>query len=200
MGLKEDFQELTPAKCLVVGFVLCVVYYFVMYNKGEDIVSASSNVEAEITEVKKRLNDVQEALNDKAAFEKKVVEFTRELEELLRFFPTNLNMNEMQKELTEKLKVTENKLVRIQEVETKSRFPGYSENGIEIETVGGFHEIMAFLSAITKMSRVVDFRSMELDAENSTDELSMIKFRLRLSVFAQEKKVKVEEKPAEAAQ
>lgn len=200
MGIKEDFQELTPVKCLVVGFVLCVVYYFVFYNKGEDIVAATSNVESEITEVKKRLNDVQEALNDKAAFEKKVVEFTRELEELLRFFPTNLNMNDMQKELTEKLKITENKLVRIQEVEIKSRFPGYTENGIEIETIGGFHEIMGFLSAITKMSRVVDFRSMDLDAQNSTDELSMIKFRLRLSIFAQEKKVKVEEKPPEAAQ
>lgn len=199
MGIKEDFQDLTPAKCLVVGFILCVVYYFVFYNKGEDIVSSAGVVQEEITAVQKRLSDVQEALNNQAEFEKKVVEFSRELEELLKFFPTNLNMNEMQKELTEKLRVTENKLIRIQEVDVQSRFAGYKENGVEIETIGGFHEIMAFLSAITKMSRVVDFRSMDLDAQNPTDELSMIKFKIKLSIFAQEK-VKKEDKPPEAPQ
>lgn len=198
MGIKEDFQDLTPAKCLVVGFVLCIVYYFVFYNKGEDIIASTGVVQEEINGVQKRLADVQEALNNQSEFEKKVVEFTKELEELLKFFPTNLNMNEMQKELTEKLRITDNKLIRIQEVEVQTRFVGYKENGVEIETIGGFHEIMGFLSAITKMSRVVDFRSMELDAQNPTDELSMIKFRLKLSIFAQEK-VKKEDKPPEAA-
>lgn len=195
MGIKEDFQELTPAKCLVIGFILCVIYYFVFYNKGEDVVNSSNGVQEEIKGYKKRLNAVQEALNNKAAFEQKVVAFTKELEELLKFFPTNLDMNEMQKELTERLKITDNKLVKIHEVESKSRFPGYTEHGVEIDTMGGFHEIMGFLSSITKMNRVVDFRSMQLEAQSPTDEISMIKFKLKLSIFAQEKKDKVQDKP-----
>ena len=200
MGLKEDFQDLTPAKCLVVGFVLCVVYYFVFYNKGEDIVSQAAGVQEEIKGYNARLDAVQQALNNKAEFERKVVAFTKELEDLLRFFPTTLDMNEMQKELTEKLKLTENKLIKITEVDTVSRFKGYTENGVEIETLGGFHEIMAFLSAITKMNRVVDFRAMDLESQNPTDELSMIRFKLKLSIFAQEKIKPVEEKPPGAGQ
>ncbi len=195
MGLKEDFQELTPAKCLVIGFILCVVYYFVFFNKGEDIVASSQAVQEEIKGYKKRLNAVQEALNNKAAFEQKVVAFTKELEELLKFFPANLDVNEMQKEFTERLKATDNRLIRINEVEAKSRFPGYTEHGVEIDTIGGFHEIMGFLSSITRMNRVVDFRSMELESQNPTDEMSMIKFKLKLSIFAQDKKdVKIEDK------
>lgn len=197
MGIKEDFQDLTPAKCLVLGFVLCVVYYFVFYNKGDDILASSGVVQEEINGVQKRMADIEEALNNQAEFEKKVVEFTKELEELLKFFPSNLNLNEMQKEFTEKLRITENKLIRIQEVSVQSRFVGYKEHGIEIEIVGGFHEIMSFLSAITKMSRVVDFLSMELDAQNPTDDLSLVKFRLKMSIFAQEK-VKKENKLPEA--
>ncbi|MCC6137245.1 MAG: type 4a pilus biogenesis protein PilO [Bdellovibrionaceae bacterium] len=200
MGLKEDFQDLTPAKCLVVGFVLCVVYYFVFYNKGEDIVSQASGVQEEISGYNKRLDAIQQALNNKAEFERKVVAFTKELEDLLRFFPTTLDMNEMQKELTEKLKLTENKLIKITEVETVSRFKGYTENGVEIETLGGFHEIMSFLSAITKMNRVVDFRAMDLESQNPTDEFSMIRFKLKLSIFAQEKSKPPEEKPPGAGQ
>lgn len=188
MGLKEDFQDLTPIKCLIIGFVLCVVYYFVFYNKGEDIVTNSMGVQEEIKGYKKRLNAVEEALNNKAAFEQKVVAFTKELEELLKFFPTSLDMNEMQKEFTERLKITGNKLVKINEIETQSRFPGYTEHGVEIDTMGGFHEVMAFLSSITNMNRVVDFRTIELESQNPTDEMSMIKFRLKLSIFAQEKK------------
>lgn len=185
MGIKEDFQELSPAKCLVIGLLICVVYYFVLFDKGEAITSEWNTVQAEIDGFKSRLNAVKNAMSDKSAFEGTIVALTRDLEELLKYFPLVLDMNDIQRDLTDKLKVTDNKLIKINEVETKSRFPGYNEYGVELETLGGFHELMAFLSAITKMNRVVDFRQMELKSENSTDEFSMVKFKITLSVFAQ---------------
>lgn len=187
MGIKEDFESLSPVKALIVGFVLCVVYYFVIFNKGEDIVNSSQSVQQEIDGLNKRLAAVQEALNNKVAFEEQVKAFTKELEELLKFFPNNLDMNDMQKEFTERLTATKNKLIKINDIPMTSRFEGYVENGIELEMLGNYHGIMGFLSEITKMDRVVDFKLMELEAETQTDELSIIKFKLHLAVFAQDK-------------
>ena len=187
MGLKEDFESLTPMKSLLVGFVFCVIYYFVFFNKGEDIITAGQGVQQEIDGLNKRLAAVQEALNNKVSFEEEVKSFTKELEELLKFFPNNLDMNDMQKEFTEKLSSTKNKLIKINDVSIKSRFEGYTENGVEMELIGNYHGIMSLLSEITKLNRVVDFRLMELDADSQTDEFSIIKFKLHLAVFAQDK-------------
>lgn len=189
MGLKEDFEGLTPIKGLIVGFVLCAVYYFLIFNKGEDIVASGQSVQQEIDGLNKRLAAVQEALDNKVSFEEQVKAFTKELEELLKFFPNNLDMNDMQKEFTERLTATKNKLVKINDVSMQSRFEGYTENGVEMELLGNYHGIMSFLSEVTKMNRVVDFRLMELDADTQTDELSVIKFKLHLAVFAQDKTV-----------
>jgi Tfp pilus assembly protein PilO len=187
MGIKEDFQELSPAKCLVIGLLLCVVYYFALFDKGESVVAEAATIQTDIDAVRGRLRAVKNAMNNKVAFEGTVVALTKDLEDLLKFFPLALDMNDIQRDLTDKLKITENKLVKISEVEAKSRFPGYVEYGVELEVLGGFHEIMGFLSAITKMNRVVDVRAMSLRVENANDEFSMITFKITLSVFGQER-------------
>ncbi|MCB9072972.1 MAG: type 4a pilus biogenesis protein PilO [Bdellovibrionaceae bacterium] len=185
MGIKEEFQELSPAKCLVVGLLICVGYYFALFNKGDDITAQWAGIEAEMNGYKTRLQAVKTAMSDKASFESTVTSLTRDLEELLKYFPLVLDMNDIERELTDKLRMTQNQLIKISDNDTKSRFPGYNEYGVQIESQGGFHEIMNFLSAITKMNRVVDFRTINLKSVSSTDEVSMVQFKMNLSVFAQ---------------
>lgn len=194
MGLKEDFENIAPIKCLIAGLALCAVYYFVIYDSGDSIVATSAQIQEENNELSKRLAAVQAALANKTAFEKKVLDFTKEFEDIMRFFPTTLDMIETQKEITKKIESNKNRLININTVTLESRFAGYSENGLDVEMLGGFHDIMSFLSDITKMSKVMDFRAMNFDSQNPTEEMSLIKFRLRLSVFAQEKK---DNKPSE---
>lgn len=196
MGIKEDFENLTPAKCLVAGFFLCVAYYFTMYDKGEVIKASTAAVQAEVDGLSKRLTSVQAALNNKLAFEEKVKAFSKELEDLLRFFPENLNINDMQKEFVDKLGKTNNTFSNITNINIESRFPGYVENGIELQMSGGFNDIMMFLSEITKMDRVVDFRYMEFNTEKQTDEVAIVRFKVNLSIFSKDK-IKKEPSPGE---
>lgn len=186
MGLKEDFYELPPSKCLLGGFLLCVVYYFLVFDKGDKFTTQIQGVQNEINDKTGRLAEVQKAMSNKNAFEQEVKALEKDFINLLKFFPVRMDMNDIQKDITSILNKSNTKVVSIKETTVQNRFAGYLENGIDLEVNSNFHEIMSFLSEITKMNKVVDFRAMDFVSENSTAEASHIKFKMQFSVFAQD--------------
>ena len=172
MGLKEDFQDLAPSKCLMGGILLAGVYFAIMFDNGKDKVAQAEATRAEILQTKARLDAVENALEDKTSTEARATAISKELEELLKFFPANANNSDFQKEISNLLKKTNNRLLKMQDETVESRFPGYIEHGIKLEAEGGFHEFMDFLSLLTKMSRMIDIKMLKFDSTGSTDEMS----------------------------
>ncbi len=184
MGLKEDFQGLAPSKCLMGGIVLAGVYFAIMFDNGKDKISQAEATRAEILQTKARLDAVENALEDKTSTEARATAISKELEELLKFFPVNANNSDFQKDISNLLKKTNNRLLKMQDETVESRFPGYIEYGIKLESEGGFHEFMDFLSLLTKMSRMIDIKSLKFDSTGSTDEMSLVKIEMLLTVFS----------------
>jgi Tfp pilus assembly protein PilO len=196
MGLKEDFLELPPSKCLLAGFLLCVVYYFLIFDKGERYTTQIQGVQAEINDKNTRLAEVQKAMGNKNAFEQEVKALEKDFIDLLKFFPVRLDMNDIQRDITTILNKSDTKIVSIKESTVQNRFDGYLENGIDLEINSDFHQIMSFLSEITKMNKVVDFRAMDFISNNSNAESSHIKFRMQFSIFAQDPNYNKKANPA----
>jgi hypothetical protein len=59
MGLKEDFQDLAPSKCLMGGIILAGLYFAVMFDNGKDKVTQAEATRAEILQTKARLGAVE---------------------------------------------------------------------------------------------------------------------------------------------
>ncbi|MBY0383964.1 type 4a pilus biogenesis protein PilO [bacterium] len=184
MGLKEDFQDLSPSKCLAGGLVLAGVYFALVFDNGKDLETQITQTQNSIQETKVRLTAVENALEDKTSTEARATAITKELEELLKFFPANINVNDFQKDISSILKKTNNRLLKMQDEKVDGRFPGYVEQGIKLESEGGFHEAMDFLSAMTKMPRMIDIKSLKFDSTGSTDEMSLVKIEMLLTVFS----------------
>ncbi len=184
MGLKEDFQDLAPSKCLMGGILLAGVYFAVLFDNGKDQLKQTTDMRAEILQTKARLDNVENALENKASTEARATAISKELEELLKFFPANTNNSDFQKDVSTLLKKTNNRLLKMQDETVDSRFPGYVEHGIKLESEGGFHEFMDFLSLMTKMPRMIDIKGLKFDSTGSTDEMSLVKIELLLTVFS----------------
>ncbi len=183
MGLKEDLIEMSPSKCLMGGFLICLVYYFTMFDKGAEYTDEIQRIQVEINEKNVRLENAKKAKSNTAAFEAEVKSLEKDFIEILKFFPVNMDMNDVQKEMTEVLNKSGIKVTSLKEALVASRFTGYTENGLDLETISDFHQVMEFLSEVTKMNKVVDFRAMEFVSDGSTDETSRIKFKMQFSVF-----------------
>lgn len=189
MGIKDDFNSLQPAKAFLIGIVMAAIYYFLFFDKGDLIVQEKEIAQANIAQKSGRLKQVENALNNKAAFQKEVDELTRDFDDLIKYFPVEVDMNNMLYQVRKRLEATNNKLDSMKKGETHSkRFEGYNEANMEIESQGGFHDIMSFLASLTAMDRVVDFINFELVSNGSTDESSMVRMKLNLSIFSQDEK------------
>lgn len=186
MGIKEDLQELSPSKSLMIGILVAVVYYFLVFDKGEVVTAQIQTVQVDIDDKNRRLSEVQKAISNKVAFEREAQSLTKDLEELQKFFPVNLSINDVQKEITNILQKTDTKVLTFSEEKITNRFPGYAENGVNVECLGSFHDIMTFLSEVTKMDKVVDFKTMDFASDGSTDEASTVKSKIKLSVFSKD--------------
>jgi Tfp pilus assembly protein PilO len=184
MGLKEDFQDLTPSKCLAGGLLIAGLYYAIFFDNGKDMEAQTAQTQSAILETNARLKAVENALEDKTSFEARAVAITKEIEELLKFFPANTNVNDFQKEITTLLKKTNNRLLKMQDETVVSRFPGYIEQGIKLESEGGFHEVMDFLAAMTQVPRMIDIKSIKFASAGSTDEMSLVKVEALLTIFS----------------
>ncbi len=185
MGLKEDFKELTPSKCLAGGLLLAGVYYALMFDNGASLDTQVDTLKQSITETKTRIEEVENALQDKASHEARSSAITKELEELLKFFPTDININDFQKDVSALLKKSNNRLIKIQEEKVEGRYPGYVEIGVLLDAEGGFQEMMDFLSVLTKMPRMVDIKSLKFTAtEASNDEMSQVRAQFLLTIFS----------------
>jgi Tfp pilus assembly protein PilO len=183
MALQDDFKELSFLKCLLIGGGIMAGYYFLMFDKGDAQNAQISEIQTQLNIKKQNLADVNFALADKGSFQRDSEALEKEMKQLLIFMPAHLDMNEMQRELTLRLQETDNKIQSLKNAQVHSRFPGYTEHGLDLQSVGGFHEIMSFLSSVTKMNRIVDFKTMELESLGTTENGTLIQFKTLISVF-----------------
>jgi Tfp pilus assembly protein PilO len=185
MALVDDVKKLTPVQCIMIGCGLTVLYYFLMFNNGEAQVLEANNVQAELNIKNARLEQVNRAIENKAAFQKQAIAITKELEQLLKFLPVELDMNEMQKVLTQRLQDTNNKVQNLKVVPLESRFDGYLEQGLSLQTTGTFHSILSFLSAVTQLDRLVDFKTVDFDNMGTKEGQASVQFKTVVSIFSQ---------------
>jgi Tfp pilus assembly protein PilO len=183
MALQDDFKELSLLKCLLIGGGVMAAYYFLIFDKGDAQNAQISKIQADLNAKNQNLADVNFALADKVSFQRDSEALEKEMKQLLIFMPSRLDMNEMQKELTLRLQETNNKVQSLKNAPVQSRFPGYTEHGLDLQGVGGFHEIMSFLSSVTKMNRIVDFKTMDLEALGTNENGTLIQFKTLISVF-----------------
>jgi Tfp pilus assembly protein PilO len=183
MALKDEFNNLSLFKCLLIGGGIMAGYYFFVFDKGEKQVAEMNTIQEDVNKKKVLLNQVQQAIADKVAFQRESEALEIEMKQLMVYMPVHLDMNEMQRDLTLRLQETNNKVQSLKNAEVTSRFPGYTEHGLDLQSVGGFHEIMAFLSSITKLNRIVDFKTMDFETLTTTEDGTLIQFKTLISVF-----------------
>lgn len=185
MALQDDFKKLTVPQSGLVGFVLAAIYFFVIFDDGAVQRSAMERTNVEIQDKQQRLEKLNITMSNKAAFEEQVADLSKNLEQLMKYFPQNLDMVLIEKKITQLLEKSGSSLDNLERAEVEARYPGYDESGVKLTVKGSFHSIMVFLSSLTSMSRVVDFSKMSIDDEGSNDDFSKVKLELTLSVFSQ---------------
>ncbi len=165
--MEQQLQNLTMGKAIVAGVVLTVLYFFIMYNDGSAIQQkiAGSNTEiqtkeAELEKIKKAVSDAERYQNTKRAL-------GAELDSVLKAIPAQLTSQDLMKIVS-----TEAKAMGINLNINPSQYSGQAspdDKSVFFEPVvvslsleGTYNQLMSFLSAITKVDKIITLSSLNL--------------------------------------
>ena len=161
MDLQAEFQNLDAKKAILIGILLGVVYYFLLFDEGVWIDNRIQSNQNEIQQHAATLSKVEKALEDERRFNQEIQQITSHMNAFLEYFPLKSDKNQLMKIISSKAESNETTLVNLKPVEQKAEFPNYPEQAFSISVEGSFHQVMGFVSELTQLKRVVDFRDMK---------------------------------------
>ncbi len=155
-------------RALILGVVLGVFYYFLLYDSGEAQKAAITTGVARIEELNAQIADAQRKLDAAAVHKKTAAEVGGTLQKLLSSVPVQFGMNEVMRLVSNEAKVAGVSLIgmdpRISESSTLSSALSseFEELGINVKLEGSFLQLMVFLSNLTKANQILIVRKFEI--------------------------------------
>ncbi len=161
MDLMEEFNKLDMQKCFLVGVGLVFFYWLLFYDGGKTL---DAQIAQQIQSQKKNetaLQRVRKALDDKVRFEEEIQTISRNMQDFQKYFsPEGMSINVLQSRVS---KLAENHSLIVNKMEPgerSSEFPKYKETAVTFSIEGPFHNVMEFISSLTKQERAIDFSEM----------------------------------------
>ncbi len=161
MDLMEEFNKLDMQKCFLAGVGLVFVYYILFFDSGKAIDAQIAQQRQSQQQNSSALQQVRKALDDKVRFEEDIQNISRNMKDFQTYFsPDGMNINVLQGRIS---KLAENHSLIVNQMEPKEReseFPKYRETAVNFSVEGPFHNVMEFVSSLTKQERALDFSTM----------------------------------------
>lgn len=161
MDVFEEFSKLDLQKSFLGGVMLAVLYYFLLFDDGSAIDAQIAQSRQSIQQNKQALARVRQALEDQKKFEDEIKNITLNMKDFQRYFANDVELNDIQawvSQLAEQHSLVVNSL---KPVEKEKEFPKYKETAVEFKVEGPFHNLMEFISSLTKQERAIDFSQMK---------------------------------------
>ncbi|MCJ8277570.1 MAG: type 4a pilus biogenesis protein PilO [Bdellovibrionales bacterium] len=180
--LKDQLDKIDTKQALMVGILIAVLYYFAAFDDGRRIDYEIAEAQKQIAADRATLAKVEKALQDKKRFESEIREITNHMKEFQEYFPLNFSGNTLEAKVTEFSQKYGLTVINLKQLPIESEFKNYPETTVEFVVEGEFHNIMNFVSEITKLKKAMDFKDMNFKVSQQADD-PKIKFRTKLTVY-----------------
>ncbi len=162
MDLMEEFNKLDLQKCFLVGIALVFFYWLLLYDAGTSIDVQIVQQKQSQQKNSEALKRVRKALDDKVRFEEEIQTISANMKDFQTYFsPEGMDINVLQGRVS-KLAEDHSLIVnKMSPEERSSEFPKYGETAVKFSIEGPFHNIMEFVSSLTKQERALDFSEMK---------------------------------------
>lgn len=161
MNWQEQLDKLDLQKCLGIGFGIAALYYFLFFNNGKLIEQEIEQNKVEITKISDTLDKVKKAFEDQKRFQSDIIEINKNMKDFQKYFSTPMTVNDLLGRVSSFAERTQISVNNLKPGSGAAEFQDYPETVIDLEVEGSFHNIMEFISQLTQMNKVIDFKTME---------------------------------------
>lgn len=167
----------TLVKIIMTTGIVILFIVFVTAFHFNGLKQEFNNLQAEETQLKEEVIIKIAQTSGLSLYQDKITEMENSFESLLSKLPTDIEMDGLLKDITEKgidNGVEFKKLQMLKEVET----PFYTEHPIEIIIEGTYHSLSKFISDVSTLGRIVTFHDFELFPKDSNNEDSLLQLKI----------------------
>ncbi len=166
MSLQDQLDQLDNKKCLLIGAVIAIIYYFFSFDEGQNIKSQIKTSHDELAQKQKEIDKIDASMKNKEKFELENKKLFENMKEFERYFTPSITSNVLLKKISEYAEQSSTIVNSLNPGQPYEEFPDYLEKVIFIDISGQYHNLMDFISKLTHMKRVVNFEDMTLKVEN----------------------------------
>jgi Tfp pilus assembly protein PilO len=169
MDLQEEFNKLDLQKCFVGGLLALGVFWVMFYDNGSGIDAQLAQVRQQIQQNERSLQQVRQTLEDKKRFEEEIETIILNMKDFQKYFSDDMDINALQARVSQLSEQFNIELINMKPVERSSEFADYKEIAVDFQVEGPFHNVMEFVSGLTKMEKAIDFSSMKMETTVTGD-------------------------------
>ena len=164
MNFIYSLANMSLVQILIIGLFLSGIYYFTGYNKGEDLVLQTTNIQTQIKKTEEEVHKKQANLESMKLFKRSVQEGgSKSVQHLLQYIPNSLTTANMFSYLTKEAKAAGVNIVDKRDAGILEFENFYEVLKLHIKCSGSFSQIVSFLSKLTNQTFIL-----------TTDEISMV--------------------------
>jgi Tfp pilus assembly protein PilO len=165
--------ELTWSKVFAGGIVAAVLYWSLYYDDGSTLETSIQTLQTQYTEAEKNLQETRQAMADTEKFEKEVRNNEVQFGKVLEYLPQEMNSNELNRMLNEIVAQTGTRLVESKPQLNSERKDFYEITRIDLNIEGRFAGVVSFLSALSRVPKLLTFDSIEVKVNPSASSSSL---------------------------
>lgn len=182
MSIEDKIKNLTAGKAALVGGVVALLYYMVLYDDGSSKEQGIQTMSSQLVKVKTELSQIDKTLSDASRFEKLAKDMGEEVDKVISYLPINFSATDMMKMLSTEAKASGSNIVRVR-ANSMAR-PGshrsgekfYEELKVSVELEGTYSQLLLFLSFLTRVDKIITMDSLTMTSSSSKDGANLLKF------------------------
>jgi len=155
-------SNLTVIGMIFISGVLASGYWFLLYDKGLDIVQETDNIKNQIVQTDKNINKKKEEIKKAISFDNSVRLLGKELELFYEYFPYQLTNRQLFQDLTRLSKGSGLEIMSMKGSSRKKQTELYETLNIQLVVEGEFAQFLSFLSKLTDLDKVVTVQNVDI--------------------------------------
>ena len=170
IDFEEQLEKLSKVPkaarlAVVIGILIAISagYYTTSYK---DSLAQATRLAAEAQELQRQLNKVRVIASNLGEFEQEVADLERDLALALKQLPNRKQFEDLLRDISTAGKKVGIEIKSITRQKERSR-GFYAEVPFDIEIDGSYHDIAKFFERVSKLSRIVNIGTLEIQATGS---------------------------------
>ncbi len=165
----EMFSRLTIGRAVIIGFLVTSLYYFLIFDSGDQQRIQIASMQSEIARVQSELDKVDESLQRARDFKEASHSLGNSIEKLLSFIPANFRIGQLMQTVSQEARMSGLDITRLipKSIPDPNRVEDFVELGVTIEIQGQYDQILSFMSSLTKKRQIFIFDRLEMTSSGS---------------------------------